>query len=163
VVKPAMAGTLGWLVLKYCSSVEFRRVSADSQRTRRAVLEDCLQEPRRPGSKDLMRDCPVNVLTAAHVKMLRDRKAEKPGAANNRRKWLSTVFGWAVENGLMRANPAREVRRIGYATEGYHTWTMEEVRQFEARHPIGTKARLAFAMMLYLGVRRDDDYWVANT
>jgi hypothetical protein len=28
-------------------------------------------------------------------------------------------------------------------TDGYHTWTMKEMRQFEARHPIGSKARLA--------------------
>jgi integrase len=85
-----------------------------------------------------------------------DRKAGKPGAANNRRKYLSSMFCWAVEQGLMRSNPAREVRRVAYATAGSHTWSVDEVLQFEARHPIGTKARLALALMLYLGVRRGD-------
>jgi integrase len=66
------------------------------------------------------------------------------------------MFGWAVENGLMRVNPAREVRKVRYATDGFHTWTAEEVRQFEAQHPIGTKARLALALLLFLGVRRGD-------
>ena len=37
-----------------------------------------------------------------------------------------------------------------------HGWTVDEVRQFEERHPIGTKARLALALLLYLGVRRGD-------
>ena len=66
-----------------------------------------------------MRDCPVSALSAAHVKMLRDRKTDKPGAANNRRKYLSSLFGWVVEQGLMRSNPAREVRRVRYATAGF--------------------------------------------
>jgi integrase len=66
------------------------------------------------------------------------------------------MFGWAVEHGLLRLNPAREIRKVRYATAGFHTWTVEEVRLFEARHPIGTKARLAFALLLYLGVRRGD-------
>jgi hypothetical protein len=56
----------------------------------------------------------------------------------------------------MTANPARDAERVGYATDGFHTWTVEEVRQFEERHPIGTKARLALALMLYAGARRGD-------
>jgi integrase len=66
------------------------------------------------------------------------------------------MFGWGVDSNLMRINPARDIRRIRYATEGFHTWTVEEVRQFEDRHPIGTKGRLALALLLYLGVRRGD-------
>ena len=33
---------------------------------------------------------------------------------------------------------------------------VEQVRQFEERHPVGTKARLALALLLFLGVRRGD-------
>ena len=94
-----------------------------------------------------MPDCPISLLSAAHVKMLRDRRADAPGAANNRRKYLSSMFGWAVEESLMHLNPAREIRRIRYASGGFHTWTVEEVRQFETRHPIGSKARLALALL----------------
>jgi integrase len=155
-IKHASAGTLGWLAACYFASTDFKRLDPISQRTRRAIIEECLREPRKPRSSDLMRECPVNVLSAAHVKMLRDRKAATPGAANNRRKWLSSMFGWAVENGLMLMNPARDTRRLKYASDGFHTWIVEEVRQFEKRHPIGTKARLALALLLYLGVRRGD-------
>jgi integrase len=152
----AAAGTLGWLAANYFSSAEFGRLDPISIRTRRAIIEDCLCEPRKPGSEDVMRDCPINLLSAAHVKMLRDRKASSPGAANNRRKWLSAMFGWAVENGVMRINPARDTRRVKYASAGFHTWTVDEVRQYERRHPIGTKARLALALLLFFGVRRGD-------
>ena len=40
--------------------------------------------------------------------------------------------------------------------DGFHTWTRDEVRQYEARHPSGTKARLALALFLYTGVRISD-------
>jgi integrase len=155
-IKGAPAGTLGWLAACYFASAEFRALDPASQRTRRLIIEECLREPRKPVSSDLMCDCPISLISAAHIKMLRDRKPGKPGAGNNRLKYLSSMFGWAVDSGLMRSNPAREVRRIRYATSGFHTWTIDEVRQFEERHPIGTKARLALAMLLYLGVRRGD-------
>lgn len=137
-----------------CGLLEFRALDAKSQVTRRLIIEECLREPRKPRSRDLMRDCPLSALSAAHVAMLRDRKTGAPGAANNRRKYLSAMFGYAVEHKLMRMNPARDVRKVAYATTGFHTWSVDEVSQFEKRHPIGTKARLA--LLLYLGVRRGD-------
>ena len=155
-LKSASVGTLGWLAACYFASAEFRQLDPISQRNRRAIIEDCLREPRKPGASDVMRECPIAVLSSAHVKMLRDRRSTMPGAANNRRKYLSSMFAWAVENGLMRTNPAREIRRVRYVSDGFHTWSIEEVRQFETHHPIGTKARLALALLLYLGVRRGD-------
>jgi integrase len=77
-------------------------------------------------------------------------------AANNRRKYTSAMFSWAVENGHMRSNPARDVRRIKYATNGFHTWTVTEVAQFIARHPIGTKPYLALCVLLFTGMRGGD-------
>jgi integrase len=35
-------------------------------------------------------------------------------------------------------------------------WSEADVARYEARHPIGTKARLAFDLLLYAGVRRSD-------
>jgi len=39
---------------------------------------------------------------------------------------------------------------------GWHAWTIEEVRAHENRHPVGTKARLALALLLFTGTRRSD-------
>ena len=143
-------------MIYFNSKSEFQRLDPISQRNRRAIIEACLLEPLTPGGTDLMADCPISRINASHIKMLRDRRADKPGAANNRKKYLGALFSWAVEAGHMTGNPARDARPIRYATEGFHTWTIEEVRQFEASHPIGTKARLAMALMLFLGVRRSD-------
>jgi integrase len=154
----APAGTLGWLAATYFASVEFTGLPAISQRTRRGIIEDCLREPLKPGSDDKVALCPLALLSGLHVKMLRDRKGEKKGAANNRLKYLSSMFNWAIERNppLLRSNPARDVKPKKYATEGFHSWTADEVQQFEEHHPVGTKSRLAFALMYYLGVRRSD-------
>ena len=89
-----------------------------------------------------------------HVREIRDEKAATPEAANSRVKALRQLFAWANEAGI--ATPAREVPYLASASDGFHTWTIEEVQTFEAAHPIGTKARLAMALLLYTGVRRSD-------
>jgi integrase len=154
--RAASPGTLGWLAAQYFCSRRFATLDAKSQSTRRLVIEECLREPPKPGAKSTMAACPIGRVTAAVVMMLMDRKAAKPGAANNRKKYLSALFGWAVKQLLMKANPARDAERIRYASDGFHTWTIDEVRQFEARHPVGTKARLALALLLFTGSRRGD-------
>src|SRR5262249_34405341 len=40
--------------------------------------------------------------------------------------------------------------------DGFHTWTEDEIAQFEAHHPIGSKPRLGLALLLYTGQRRSD-------
>jgi integrase/recombinase XerD len=83
-------------------------------------------------------------------------KAEMPGAANKRLKALRALFRWAVEAEEAPNDPTRDVRTIQYSSEGHHSWTLDEVKLFEQRHPIGTKARLAMVLMLYTAGRRED-------
>jgi site-specific recombinase XerD len=93
---------------------------------------------------------------ARAVKVLRDRKAASADAANNRLKTIRRVFTWGLENDYVTSNPARDVSLLRVTSEGHHTWTVEEVEQYERRHPVGTKARLAFALLLCTGTRRSD-------
>jgi integrase len=95
-------------------------------------------------------------MEARNVRMLRDEKAETPEAANQLVKMLRQVFAYAVVADLAKGNPAKEVPYLKSGKEGFHTWTIDEVCRFEERHPIGTKARLALALMLYTGQRRSD-------
>ena len=47
-------------------------------------------------------------------------------------------------------------RPDGRAEESDFAWTEEDVQKYEARHPVGTKARLALDLFLYTGVRISD-------
>lgn len=156
-VRPAAkVGTLAWLGSLYFASTEFKALSSKSQQARRSILEECFREPHTDKDPEPMGNCPIVHFSSSKVKRLRDLKVGKPGAANNRRKWLSTMFAWAIENNRASLNPVRDVKSVRYATDGFHTWTNAEVLQFEAQHPIGTKGRLALALLLLTGTRRSD-------
>ncbi len=117
----------------------------------RGVLDGiCLEHGAKPFAR----------LETKHVQLqIRDPKAATPEAANDRVKALRQVFKWAVSPGVgyATANPARDVPMLASNNpDGFHTWTEEEVQKYEARHPSGTKARLALALFLYTGVRISD-------
>ena len=83
-------------------------------------------------------------------------RAEKPDSANLLRRVLRAMMQHAVEIGMRDDDPTRDVKAIKRKSDGYHSWTDAEIAQFEARHPIGTKPRLALALLLYTGQRRSD-------
>ena len=51
---------------------------------------------------------------------------------------------FALETGLIDHNPVRNAKKINSKSDGFRTWTVAEVAAFEARHPVGTMARLAW-------------------
>ena len=101
-------GTLGWLVHEYEQSFNFKRIAPREQRVRHLILESCLNEETKAGSGYRFRDCPLAEFTSDHVRLMRDRKKGRPGAANNRVKWLSAMFNWACEerSAWVKSNPA---------------------------------------------------------
>jgi integrase len=155
--------TWRWLCIRYFAEcTDYKLLDEKTQRIRRWILEATYDEPTAPGSPKLFRDFPLSRMTTEAIEVLRDRKIATPEAANHRVKAARAVFLWAVRkkgpDGRPYAphNPARDVPYLKTGSTGYHSWTAEEVRQFEARHPIGTKARLALALLLLSGQRRSD-------
>jgi integrase len=63
---------------------------------------------------------------------------------------------FAVGDGMRRDDPTAGVRGVKIRTGGFHSWSEDEIAAFEARHPIGTRARLAFALLLFTAQRRSD-------
>jgi integrase len=151
-------GSLRWLAGRYFASPAFRNLDAKSQGVRMSVIESCLQEVAVPGNPRTMADCPLALFGPNQVRMLRDRRATKPGAANNRMKYLSALFGWALENmpDAVTSNPVRDVQKLKYESHGFRPWTEVDLAKFENAYPIGTKQRLALALLLFTGARRSD-------
>lgn len=155
--KEIMPGTWRWLCVKYFAEcADYLRLDNRTQRVRRGIIEATFDEPIAPGSPKFFRDFPLSRMTEDAVEVLRDRKIHTPEAANGRLKAIRQVFKFGVKKKLAPRNPARDVEYFKSGSAGYHTWTVDEVRQFEARHPIGSKARLALDLMLYTGQRRSD-------
>jgi integrase len=150
-------GTWRWLCVRYfVECAEYKRLDARTRHVRRQILEGTFDEPIAPGSSKFFRDFPLSRMMADAVEVLRDRKIDTPESANARIKAMRQVFKFGVKKKLAPSNPARDVEYFKSGSPGFHTWTPEEVLQFEERHPVGSKARLALALMLFTGQRRSD-------
>ena len=146
----AMPRTMSWLCEQYYASAAFQSLAPSTRKVRRAILEDIC---RRAGSFRYA------MMETSHVAKLRDEKAAFPDAANNRVKALRQLFTWATspEYGYAKKNPARDVGRLRSSNpDGIRAWSDTDAARYEARHPVGTRARLAFDLLLYTGVRRSD-------
>jgi integrase len=159
-------GTWRWLCVQFFGSATgLLALDPETQHVRRLVLEHTFTEPIAPGDPRTFGDCPLQNFTGDSVRIMRNRKKDYPEAANVRLKAISRVFKWAMEEisaserkrfGIV-GNPARDVARLPPKNKGgFHTWTLDEIERFEKRHPIGTKAHLAMALMCYCGGRRGD-------
>ena len=85
-----------------------------------------------------------------------EARADKPESANGLRKVLRAVLQNAVKEKLRSDDPTRDVKKIKSNSDGFHSWEEEGIAQFRATHPIGSKARLAFELLLNTGQRRGD-------
>lgn len=131
----------------YYGSAEFRGLDPYTQAGKRRYLDAIAAEH---GSK------PIRRLEARKIREWRDAKTATPHAANAMVKALRVMLAWACEHDLIGSNPARDVKLLRTKGAGFHAWTTEEREQFEARHPLGTKARLAYALLRFTACRRED-------
>jgi integrase len=155
-----VAGTVNALVAAYLdphSSSPFKNGAAETQRTRRNILESFRQAH---GDKPLFRTDiggrRTMLLTREHVQRIVNEKTATPFAQRNFLNTLRAMFKWAAKEGRIPDNPTLGVTREKVKTSGYKTWSEDHIARFEATHPIGTRARLAFALLLYTGQRRSD-------
>lgn len=150
--------SLRWLCEQYFSSPTFKALDPRTQRVRRLVIEHCLREPVTPGAKEQYAIAPIEAISTKAVKVLRDRKVATPEAANSRIKYMRGVFAWALEAEIegVTFNPARDVKYLKGSVDGIRSWSLEDIERFEKAHEVGTKARLALALLLYTGQRRSD-------
>jgi integrase len=143
-IKP---GTLRALAASYFAAPAFRTKSAGTQRTYRSFIEGLCREHGDKRAALLQREHVVRLIAA---------RADKPASANMLRHVLRALMQHSIEIGLREDDPTREVKSIPIKTDGYHSWTEAEIAQFEKHHPVGSRARLAFALLLYTGQRRSD-------
>ncbi len=141
------AGSFRATCIGYYGSTGFRRLDLATQGWQRRALDALAMTY---GTRSLIGMRPK------HVRKMRDDLADTPAMANQMLKALKSLFVWAIEGELAGANPVREVKPLRYYSAGHHTWTIEEITAFRARHRIGTKARLAMELLLYTTGRRED-------
>lgn len=140
-------GSVSDAVARYYRSAEWAVLSASTKNTYRGILERFRVEHG---------DKPIADLRREHIKRIIAAKAATPGAANNLLKLLRVLLHFAIDDGMRPDDPTLGVKPLRIKSEGFHTWTEDEIAAFEATHPIGSRTRLAFGLMLYTGQRRSD-------
>lgn len=141
-------GSIDWLVTQYLNSDMFRGLSADTQNGRRRVLEGFRADH---GAE------PYAELQPQHVIALMDAI---PGGAHPKRNWLKHISGmflFAEEKRLRSDNPCRGFKRPkAPKTDGFHTWTDDEIAQYRRYWAYGTVPRLVMELAVETSARRGD-------
>jgi enterobacteria phage integrase len=140
------AGTFARLITDYCRSAAFANLKPSSQKLYRLVLDRIAE---RHGHR-LVRDA----RRSDARKMVEEIGAAKPAMANITRAVLRLLMQYAVDAELRHDNPVAGLK--AYRTGTRHTWTDDELSRFEQRWSLGTRERLAFALLLYTGQRAGD-------
>jgi integrase len=139
------------LIEEYKKSSDFKTLDESTKRVRNRL---CDRLCRNKGDK------PFRLIDRNEILELRDKYSDKPEAANAFIKVLRQVFAYATDRNYIEArdNPTLNVKLLPSKNpNGFHAWTPEEIEKYENRHAIGTKARLALAIMMYGGCARSSD------
>lgn len=142
-----LPGSLSAVAVAYYASADFKRLAPVTQRTYRNIIDRF---------RDTAGGLPVNRITGSHVRTWRDNRADRPAAANTFLKVLRALMRFAVERGMVTADPTLGVQPVRNKTEGHHTWTEAEIKTFETNWGLGTRERLALDLLLYTAQRSGD-------
>ena len=82
-----------------------------------------------------------------------ERYASKPGMARNTLSMLRVLIALAIEDGILANDPTIGIKRPKLSKDGWHAWSEDEVAQYEAKHRVGSQARLALALAVYTSQR----------
>jgi integrase len=144
--RPMHADSLGKLIVDFYGHGMFTKCSAGTRRVYRSVLEPIAREH---GHRS------VASMTAEHAEKILDKiGAEKPAMANLTRAAMRRVMKLAVKLKRRRDNPFLGLEP--YKVGEHHTWTDGELKLFETKWRLGTRERLAYALLLYTGQRVGD-------
>ncbi|TPN16195.1 site-specific integrase [Mesorhizobium sp. B2-1-3] len=157
-----LPNTFRWLCMLYMRSDAFLKLDKTTQGKRRQIIDAMWLEPVKKDGTDIFADMPIKLLTIDNITKLRDRKAETPFAADERLKILRQVFDTTrpgrdgKPEHIMKVNTAKFVRSYRMKTEGHHTITGAEIRQYFEHHGVASKAVLGLALLMYVGFRVSD-------
>jgi integrase len=143
--KRSKPGSVSAGFAEFYGSQSFRSLTGGSPAKRRAILERFRERHGHLPLTSLPREFIVALLDTL-----------PPHAALNWLKAFRHFFRWCLDRKLVRNDPTLGIRLKVPKSDGFATWTEDEIAQFQGRWPIGSKPRLALALGLYTGQRRGD-------
>ena len=139
------AGTINALVVAYYKSDDWRKLSPDTTRTHRRMIERFREQH---GSKR------VALLHPEHIR----RMLGEIEGTSHRRHWLQAIrklLAAAVPT-LRPDNPTDGIQVTLKKGTGFHTWTPQEIEQYRRHWPLGTQQRLVAEFALETASRKGE-------
>ncbi len=149
--KPVFAGkpkgTLGRVITDYYQTADFKNLADNSKKLYKGALEPVAAEWGHNTTAALTQDRVIN--------MIEKIGARAPQMANLTRSVLLKVLSVAhTRKWIPRLITGKGITTYKGGT--HHTWTADELAAYEARWPLGTRERLAYAAYRYTGQRGGD-------
>jgi integrase len=139
-------GSMAALIAAFYASSAFTELSEQTQAGYRSYIDAIGREHG---------DRLVADLEPEHIEKIKAKRASTPAAANKLLRMLRMLMKLAIKMKMRRDDPTFGIGKIKHVG-GHQDWGEEGIAAFEARHPLGSKAHLAMALMLYTGCRRGD-------
>lgn len=141
----AKPGTLRYLIDHYMESKDFKALDENTtQQLRARILSKLVLAAGDKGQ----------LLSPASIK--KGVRRRKYGAAKDFLTTLRGLYKWAFDEDLVPSDPTLGVHLKRQQTDGFHTWTQEEFAAYEAKWPLGTRQRTAYAIGRYTAQRISD-------
>ena len=139
-------GTVNAALISYYRAIDFVSGLAEStQSSRRAILEQFRNDH---GDKRI---------ALIHSKALQNIvNGKTPASARNFKKAMRGFVDHCLANNLITADPLAGLKLGKLKSKGHHPWESDECAQFEEHHALGTRARLAYELLLQAGQSRAD-------
>jgi integrase len=143
------AGSIAAAIALYLNSADFLSLGPATRADRLRILTSLARTDRG--------GLPFARMESQDVERLLAEKAAAPHAAKSLLKALRSVAKVAVKLAVIAKDPTTGAKVYAPSSEaGFKMWEESDITQFEARWPIGSRERLAFALLLYTGQRRGD-------
>jgi integrase len=140
-----IAGTVNAVIVGYLASAAFGNLAPTSQQQYRRIFEGLRRDHG---------DRRIATLERRHVTFMIE--AKPPAAARDFLRCLRLLVQYAIKIGIRADDPTVGIRVAMPKTEGFRTWSEDDVAAFEAAYPIGTKPRLALVLLLNTALRCAD-------
>lgn len=141
----AAKGSLAWLWMLYRQTTAWTDLSLATRKQRERIMRQVLATGG---------DQPLSKITARAIQQGIERR--KSFAARHFVDTMRGMFKWAVAAEHVNSDPTAGKAVSKPKTKGFPEWTEEELDQYAARWPLGTRERVMWGVFCFTGLRRGD-------
>jgi integrase len=147
------AGSMRALCMSWYQSPRFLGMKPRSQADYRNALDRLCEQTDSAGFK--IGDKPATI-TQEVIELLIARRAAQPESAYMLRRTLREICKHAIAIKIRKDDPTRDIKAVRAKSDGYHSWTDDEIAIYEAHYAIGSTAMRAVTLFLETGQRAGD-------